>query len=52
MGGDNGRKRGKGWQGTCIKSTWTKPKGDRIQGARWGWLGGWGGMETTVLEQQ
>ena len=30
---------GKGCQGTCIKDTWTKPKGDRIEGGRWGWLG-------------
>ena len=42
--------------GTCIKDTWTKPKGGRIEGGRWGWLE-WGGhgerkMETTVLEQQ
>ena len=25
--------------GTCIKNMWTKPKGGRIQGGRWGWLG-------------
>ena len=24
---DNGGKGGKGCQGTCIKDTWTKPKG-------------------------
>ena len=55
MGGDNGGERGKGCQGTCIKDTWTKPKGGRIEGERWGWLG-WGKsggrkMETTILEQ-
>ena len=37
---------GKGWEegfsGSCIKDTWTKPKGDRIQGEKWGWLGWWG----------
>ena len=27
--------RGKGCQGTCIKDTWKKPKGDRIEGGRW-----------------
>ena len=26
-GGDNGRTKGKGGQGTCVKDTWTKPKG-------------------------
>ena len=31
-------KRGKGHQGTCIKDTWTKSKGDRIEGGRWGWM--------------
>ena len=40
MGGNNGGKRGKGCQGTCIKDTWTKPKGCRRK------------METTVLKQQ
>ena len=30
-------------QRTCIKNTWIKPKGGRIKGGRWGWLG-WGGM--------
>ena len=39
--GDNGGKEGKGCQGTCIKDTWTKPKGGWIEGGRWGWLG-WG----------
>ena len=55
MGGDNGRKRGKGPQGTCIKDTWTKPMGVRVEGRRWGWWSrgeGGGKMETTVLEQQ
>ena len=35
-----GKKR-KGHQGTCIKDPdpWTKPKGDRIEGGRWGWVG-------------
>ena len=52
-----GRKGEKGHQGTCIKDTRTKPKGGRIEGGRWGWLGlggavGKGGMETTALEQQ
>ena len=41
MGDDNGGRMG--CQGTCIKDTWTKPKGDRIKGGRWGWLG-WGGV--------
>ena len=38
--------RGKGHQGTYIKDTWTKPKGDRIKGERWvvlGWKGVVGG---------
>ena len=26
---------------TSIKDTWTKPKGYRIKGGKWGWLG-WG----------
>ena len=25
-------------QGTCIKDPWTKPKGCRIEGGRWGWV--------------
>ena len=37
-GEDNGWKRGKGHQGTCIKYPWTKPKGSRIEGGRQGWL--------------
>ena len=32
VGGDNEGKKGKGFQGTCIKDLWTKPKGDRDQG--------------------
>ena len=39
MGGDDGGKREKGYQGTCIKDTRTKPKGGRIKGGRWGWVG-------------
>ena len=47
---NNGGK-GKGHQGTCIKSTWTKPKGGGWQG--WlGWGRAGGEIETTVLEQQ
>ena len=47
---------GKGHQGTCIKDPQTRPKGGRIEGEWWGWLG-WGqwwcgGRETTVIEQQ
>ena len=55
VGEDSEGKRGKVCQGTCIKDTWTKPKGVvlRVGGGE-----GWGGrrsrvkMETTVLEQQ
>ena len=36
---DNGGNKGKGHQGTCIKDTWTKPKGGQIQDGRWGWVG-------------
>ena len=42
MGGDNEEKRGQCCQGTCIKDSWTKPKGGRIESGRWGWLGWWG----------
>ena len=28
-----------GLSGTCIRAAWTKPKGDRIRGGRWGWVG-------------
>ena len=49
-------KKGKGYEETCIKDPWTKPKGERGEGHRWtvGWVGESGGrkMETTVLEQQ
>ena len=27
-----------GFSGTCMKDTWTKPKGSRIKGGKWGWL--------------
>ena len=37
-GEDIGRKKEKGDQGTCIKDTWTKPTGGRIEDGRWGWL--------------
>ena len=38
MRGDNGGIKGKGCQRTCIKDTWTKPKGGRIEvGGRDGW---------------
>ena len=48
--------RGKGFSGTTVKDTWTKPRQGGIRGGRWRWLG-WGesggaGMHTTVLEQQ
>ena len=33
--------KGEGFSGTSIKDTWTKPKGGRIKGRKWGWLG-WG----------
>ena len=38
-----GRGKGEGFSGTSIKDTWTKPKGGRIKGGKWGWLGsnGW-----------
>ena len=36
MGGN-----GDGFSGTCIKNTWTKPNGDRIEDGEQGWLG-WG----------
>ena len=34
---DNGGKKGKGHQGTCIKDSWTKPKWGRSEGGRWEW---------------
>ena len=36
VGGDNGGKRGKGHQGTCIKDTWRKPNEGSIEGGSWG----------------
>ena len=30
---------GEGFSGTCIKDTWTKPKGGSIKGGKCGWLG-------------
>ena len=36
VGGDDGG--GEEFSGTCIKDTWTKPKGSRIKGGKWGWL--------------
>ena len=44
-----------GFSETCIKNTWTKPKGDRIKYGEWGQMGegsSRGEMETNVLEQQ
>ena len=32
-------KEGKGHQGTYIKDIWTKPKGRKIEGGKWGWVG-------------
>ena len=40
--GDNGEKKGKGRQGTCIKAPWTKPKGE---GLMVGGGSGWGGRK-------
>ena len=40
-----GDKRGRVFR-NMIKDTWTKPKGIRISGGKWGWLGlgeWWGG---------
>ena len=34
--GDNEGNKGKCHQGTCVKDPWTKPKGGRIEGGRWG----------------
>ena len=43
--GDNRGKKGKSRQGTCIKDIWTKSKGVRIEGRRWGLgVGGEGKM--------
>ena len=45
----------KKFSGTCIKDTWTKPKGvgSRV-GSGYGWSGGSSGgeMQTIILEQQ
>ena len=38
--GNNGGKKGKGHQKTCIKYPWTKPTEGRIEGGR-----GWGGRK-------
>ena len=38
MGRDNGGKKGKVRQGTCIKAK-TKKRRGRIEGGRWGWVG-------------
>ena len=37
-----------------YKGHMDKPKGGRIEGGKWGWVGGsvWGERETTVLDQQ
>ena len=43
MGGDTGGEGEKGCQGTCIKDTWTKPRGRVEVGERGGF--GWGGGE-------
>ena len=32
--GDNGEKKGEGSQGACMKDSWTKSKGNRIEGGR------------------
>ena len=55
MRGDNQGKTGKGHQRTCIKDTWTKPKGGKSKGGKWEWQVcgvDRGKMETTILEQQ
>ena len=33
------RGKGEGFSGTCMKDTWIKPKGVKIKGGKWGWLG-------------
>ena len=43
VGEDSGRKGGEEFSGTCVKDTWTKPKGGGIKGGKWRWLG-WGGV--------
>ena len=42
--------KGKPLQGTCIKDPWTKPKGGKIEGGRWGWVG-WGQVVTGKWRQ-
>ena len=46
---------GKGFSGTTIKYTWTKPRGrvEAGEGGGFGWGGGSGGekTQTTVIEQ-
>ena len=39
MRGDNWGGRGEVYEGTCLKDTWTKPKGGKIKSGRWGWVG-------------
>ena len=54
MGGDIGELTGEDCQGTCIKDTWTKPKGvgSRVGGGVGLGMGhGRVKMETTVFEQ-
>ena len=46
---DNGGRKGKGHQGTCMNDTWTKSEWGRIKGEIEGHGGG--EMETTVLEE-
>ena len=31
-------KKVEGWKGACLKDTWTKPKGGRIEDGRRGWV--------------
>ena len=50
-GGDNGRKKGKGYQGTCRKDPGTTSKGRRIEGGGGEGESGGGKMEMIVLEQ-
>ena len=39
MGGDiTGARSGRVMKDMC-KDPWTKPKGERIEGGRWGWMG-------------
>ena len=47
-------KKGKSHKGTCIKDPWTKPKGVKMKGRRWGWVG-WGkvmGRKWRLFKQQ